>query len=150
MDALIKSLPGVLRSAGPSPEVIEAAALAAWRHAAGAGLKDHAVPLKLNDRTLVVAVADGVWQKQLASMSKQLLFRTNSILGKSLVSWIEFVIDPSVTKAGSEKGEPQDDLMDNEVPLELYAAANAIQDPQLRKNFLKAALKSLKRRENKL
>jgi predicted nucleic acid-binding Zn ribbon protein len=64
---------------GRSNEVAEAAAIAAWKHAAGDGLKDHAVPVKLQERTLTVAVADAIWQKQLHSMRGQLLFRVNSI-----------------------------------------------------------------------
>ncbi len=72
-------------------EVAEAAAIAAWKHAAGDGLKEHAVPLKLEHRTLTVAVADAIWQKQLHSMRGQLLFRVNSILGQPVVGAIEFV-----------------------------------------------------------
>jgi predicted nucleic acid-binding Zn ribbon protein len=94
MNQLIKSLPNILRAAGDSEEVAEAAAIAAWKHAAGDGLKDHAVPLKLKDRTLTVAVADAIWQKQLHLMRGQLLFRVNTILGQPIVSAIEFVIDP--------------------------------------------------------
>ena len=146
MESLIKSLPSVLRAAGTSPEVTEAATLAAWRHAAGAGLKSHAVPLRLSERTLIVAVADAVWQKQLASMSGQLLFRINSILGQPVVSRIEFVIDSSIAKAANEPCKKDEEIADNEVPLELWAAANAIHDKDLRKNFLKTAMLSLKRK----
>ena len=39
MNQLIKSLPNVLRAANDSEEVAEAAAIAAWKHAAGDGLK---------------------------------------------------------------------------------------------------------------
>jgi hypothetical protein len=44
MNQLIKSLPQVLRASGNSPEVAEAAAIAAWKFVAGDGLKEHAVP----------------------------------------------------------------------------------------------------------
>src|SRR5919112_5461576 len=94
MNQLIKSLPPVLRATGDSAEVAEAAAIAAWKHAAGEGLKQHAVPLKLENRMLTIAVADHIWQKQLTSMRGQLLFRVNSILGQPLVSAFNFVIDP--------------------------------------------------------
>ena len=43
MNQLIKSLPQVLRASGNSPEVVEAAASAAWKFAVGDGLKDHVV-----------------------------------------------------------------------------------------------------------
>jgi len=146
MNQLIKSLPGVLRAAGDSTEVAEAAAIAAWKHAAGNGLKEHAVPFKLEDRTLTIAVADAIWQKQLHSMRGQLLFRVNSILGKPLVGALDFVIDTKLAKRPVEQHVPEEPL-DNEVPLELWSAASAIQDKELRKKFLKTALLSLRHKD---
>ena len=145
MNQLIKSLPGVLRASRNSPEVAEAAAIAAWKHAAGEGLKDRAVPIKLENRKLVVAVADTIWQKQLRSMRGQLLFRINSILGQPVVGEIEFVIDPKLAMPAEQPAQENEPL-DNEVPLELWSAANAIRDKELRRSFLKAAMHSLKRR----
>jgi hypothetical protein len=98
MEALIKALPGVLRASGNAPEVAEAAAIAAWKHIAGEGLRDRAVALTLEDRTLRVAVADMIWQKQLHSMRGQMLFRMNSLLGQPIVGAIDFVIDPEKVK----------------------------------------------------
>ena len=146
MNQLIKSLPSVLRAAGDSNEVAEAAAIAAWKHAAGDGLKDHAVPVKLHDRTLTVAVADAIWQKQLHSMRGQLLFRVNSILGRPIVGAIEFMIDPKLVKPCAEAPKGAECPLDNEVPLELWSAANAIHDKELRKSFLKTAMTALRRR----
>ena len=146
MNQLIKSLPQVLRAAGDSAEVAEAAALAAWKHAAGDGLKEHAVPIKLENRTLVIAVADPIWQRQLTSMRGQMLFRLNSILGQPLIGSLDFVIDPKLVKPRVEQTEQQNELLDNEVPLELWSAANSIHDKELRKIFLKTALLSLKRK----
>jgi len=146
MNQLIKSLPGVLRAAGDSTEVAEAAAIAAWKHAAGNGLKEHAVPSKLEDRTLTIAVADAIWQKQLHAMRGQLLFRVNSILGKPLVGALDFVIDSKLAKPPVEQRAPEEPL-DNEVPLELWSAASAIQDKELRKKFLKTALLSLRHKD---
>jgi hypothetical protein len=147
VNQLIKSLPTVLRASSNAAEVAEAAALAAWKHAAGAGLKEHAVPLRLENRTLIVAVADRIWQKQLTSMRGQMLFRINSILGQPLVSTLDFVIDQKLVKPRVEQTEQQNEALDNEVPLELWSAANAIHDKELRKSFLKTALLSLKRRK---
>ena len=146
MNQLIKSLPQVLRAAGNSAEVAEAAAIAAWKHAAGDGLKEHAVALKLENRVLTVAVADPIWQKQLTSMRGQLLFRINSTLGQSLVSAFDFIIDSKLAKGNAAPPEQQDEQLDNEVPLELWSAANTIHDKELRKSFLKTALLALKRK----
>ena len=145
MNQLIKALPQVLRAAGDSAEVAEAAALAAWKHAAGDGLKDHAVPVKLENRRLTVAVADPIWQKQLMAMRGQMLFRVNTILGQPLVSALDFVIEPKLAKP-REQREQEEAQLDNEVPLELWSAANAIHDKELRKSFLKTALLALKRK----
>ena len=146
MNQLIKSLPQVLKAAGNSAEVAEAAAMAAWKHAAGDGLKEHAVALRLENRTLTVAVADPIWQKQLNSMRGQLLYRVNTILGQPLVSALNFVIDRERAKPRIEQPKYEEELLDNEVPLELWSAANTIHDKELRKNFLKTALLSLKRK----
>lgn len=96
MEGLIKALPAVLRASGNAPEVAEAAAIAAWKHAAGEGLRDHAVPLGLQDRTLKIAVADPIWQKQLYSMRGQMLYRVNSLLGQPIVGELQFIIDPNL------------------------------------------------------
>lgn len=94
VEGLIKSLGTVLRASGNAPEVAEAAAIAAWKHCAGEGLKDRAVAMSLHERTLRVAVADPIWQKQLHSMRGQMIYRINSLLGQPVVSTIEFVVDP--------------------------------------------------------
>ena len=147
MNQLIKSLAQVLRASGESREVREAAAIAAWKFAAGDGLKPHAVPLKLQDGKLTVSVSDAIWQKQLHSMRGQLLFRVNSILGQPVVRELEFVIDPKPARARQDQQTTREQPLDNEVPLELWSAANAIQDKELRRRFLKTATISLKRKE---
>lgn len=98
MEGLIKTLPAVLRASGNAPEVIEAAAIAAWKHAAGENLKSHAVAFSLHERTLKVAVADAIWQKQLHAMRGQMLFRINNLLGQPLVGSIEFIIDTTLCR----------------------------------------------------
>ncbi len=150
MDELVKTLPNLLRVIGNSKEVAEAAAIAAWRHAAGEGLRNHALPLGLEGNTLVVAIADAVWQKQLGAMKGQMLFRINAILGQPLVSQIDLRIDPRMAHSRAlPRPEKKEDVLDNDVPLELWSAANAIKDKGLRQAFLKAALCSTKRLENR-
>jgi hypothetical protein len=148
MDELIKTLPGILRSVGNAKEVVEAAAIAAWKHAAGEGLRNHAAPLRLEGKTLVVAVADAVWQKQLGAMKNQLLFRINTVLGQALVSQIDLRIDPRIANSRPFGSDTKEQMLDSEVPLELFSAASAIKDKQLRQVFLKAVVSSIKRLEN--
>lgn len=145
MKDLLRSLPNLLRAAGEAEEVTEAAALAAWRHAAGAGLRTHAVPFRLYRKTLVVAVADATWQKQLEPMSGQLLFRLNSMLGQALVTYIEFRIDPKTVEAERARlrsqevdhAAQQQHAIDAARPLRRAAAD--IKDEALRQRFLLAA-----------
>ena len=103
MESLLKTLPAILQAAGDAPEVVEAACIAAWKHAAGEGLRDHAVPLSFNDKTLVVGVADSTWRQQLQSLSSQLLSRVNSILGRPLVSRVEFRVAPDLLAQAQRK-----------------------------------------------
>ena len=149
MDNLIKSLPAILKASGASEEVVEAACLAAWKHAVGEGLSSHAVPVQLQSNTLVVVVADAIWKKQLEHMLGQLLFRLNSVLGQPLVKLIELRIDPKrvelarATSASTRK----DSNADYKVPAELLTAAAGIEDADLRRAFLGAATSCVKRLE---
>lgn len=150
MDQLIRTLPAILRSAGDSDEVREAAAIAGWRHAAGEGLRDHAIALRVSERKLVVAVADRTWQKQLQSLSGQLIFRINSILGQPLVTYIELVIDPEQLGPPTSqelRRSPEEQFADVGGAAELLVAADRIQDQELRRAFLGAAASCLNRLE---
>ncbi len=147
MDRLISTLPRILKAAGDSEEVVEAACIAAWKFAAGAGLTDHARPLRLNEKTLVIAVADATWQRQLRSLSTQLLARLNLILGQQRVAVLDFRVDP---EALAQTNEPQDDTDRFEsqvIPVELLTAAAQIHDRELRRAFLGAAMSCIKRVE---
>lgn len=147
MEELLQSLPKLLRAFNSSPEFNEAAAIAAWKHVAGDGLSNHTTATRLVGKTLIVAVRDGIWQKQLATMKGQLLFRVNSILGQPLLSNIELRIDPVALRVVQSNKQKSNEISDNEVPIELWSAANAIEDKQLRQKFLRAAINSLRRKE---
>jgi len=153
MDQLIKALPGVLQAAGDSEDVAEAAAIAVWKHVAGDGLRPHAAPLRLHNKTLTVAVADAIWQKQLDSLAGQLLFRLNSLLGQPVVTYIEFRVDPETLQSAREQQTNIARRSDYEtnafepIPVELVSAAAAIHDHDLRRAFLGAATSCIRRLE---
>ncbi|HEX8174410.1 MAG TPA: DUF721 domain-containing protein [Pyrinomonadaceae bacterium] len=154
MDDLIRALPKLLRAAGESEEVLEAAALVAWRRVAGPELSRQAVPFRLYRKTLIVAVADSTWQRQLEAMSGQLLFRINSLLGQAIVTYIEFRLDPkAVAAARSASRHEQAEREEQErralkrATVDLMDAAVAIQDEDLRRRFLLAAGSCIDRRE---
>jgi hypothetical protein len=145
VEELIKTLPTILRSIGDDPEVATAAAITAWKRAAGDGLRQHAVPVNLQDGTLVVAVADAVWQKQMRLMLKELIYKTNSMLGQPLVKQVELVVDaqivnPRPISSGGRQAHA-------EVPPEISSAASVITDVKLREKFIQAAMGTLARRQ---
>ena len=157
MDDIIRSLPKLLRTAGGSKELLEAAALVAWRRVAGEGLRSNAVGFRLYQKTLVIAVPDAGWQKQLESISGQLLFRVNSLLGQALVTYLEFRVDPKTVEA--ERRLLRQKQMESDererraltaVNEELRKAAKGIKDEDLRRRFLLAAGSCIDRRENEL
>src|SRR5919205_1604276 len=103
MDELFKALPKLLRAAGESEEVSEAVAFAAWRRVAGEAMRGCAVPFRLYNRTLVIAVPDVTWRRQLEQVSPQLIFRLNSLLGQALVTYVEFRVDPKTVGRERER-----------------------------------------------
>src|SRR5687767_3757415 len=144
METFIKVLPAVIEAAGASEEVIEAACLGAWKHAVGETLNAHARAETLRDHTLVVAVEDKIWQRQLEQMREQFLFRLNKVLGRRVVKVIEFRIAPekfAVQKPVAEKSATRS------IPIELVSAAASIEDPGLRRAFLGAAVSCVHRLE---
>lgn len=154
MDDLIRTLPKLLRAAGETEEVLEAAALVAWRRVAGEGLRAQAVPFRLYRKTLIVAVLDTAWQKQLEAMSGQLLFRLNSLLGQAVVTYIEFRIDPKTVRAEMARLQVREtNRLEQErralqsATGEIATAADAIHDDDLRRKFLLAAGSCIERRE---
>lgn len=155
MDDLLRALPNLLRAAGEAEEVAEAAAMVAWRRAAGEALRGQAVPFRLHRKMLVVSVSDATWQKQLEAMSGQLLFRINSLLGQALVTYIEFRIDPETVRA--ERARMRQNATTHAVQEQnalrrsrpLNDAAAAIHDEDLRQRFLLAAGSYLEAQERR-
>ncbi len=151
MDDLIRALPKLLRAAGEAEEVAEAASFVAWRRVAGEALRGCAVPFRLYRKTLVVAVPDATWRRQLEEVSGQLIFRLNSLLGQALVTYIEFRVDPQTVQAERERAQAsaRDQHAAEEAAYaragELRAAAAAIHDEDLRRRFLLAAGSCLNR-----
>ena len=149
MEQLINSLPALLRAAGDTEEVKAAAALAVWNHVVGEGLRQQTVATRLQKQRLTVAVSDSVWQHQLESMSAQLLFRLNALLGQGTITFIEFRVDPKTVESdGKRKVQVENTRSDTgPVSLELVSAAALIHSPDLRRAFLGAANSCVRRRE---
>lgn len=143
-------LPKLLSAAGTNPEMAEVAAKLAWTRAAGEGLRRHAIPFRLYRTTLVVSVADPIWQKQMQSMADELIARINRLLGREVVETIEFRIDPVTVQRVRADSQPRDRSQDeprDPIPDELKSAAGEIVDPDLRDRFIRAAENCIARRE---
>jgi hypothetical protein len=146
MTSLLSLLPQMLRHAGDSDEAREQAAFAAWAAAVGAQLRKVTAPVKLERKTLIVAVIDPTWRGQLKRISGQLLFRLNSLLGAPTVTGIEFVVN----KDSVERSQPAPATVHFTAPdreaSALRETADRIPDPEMRATFLRAAGKCLDRR----
>jgi hypothetical protein len=147
---LNRLLPKLLNANGANPELTEIATKIAWTRAAGAGLRPNAIPFRLYQKTLIVSVADRIWQKQMQTMSAELLSRINRLLGRDVVDFIEFRIDPATIDSARAANSPAKDSSPGEtrpVPAELVSAAGTIADSELRERFMRAAENCIARRE---
>ena len=139
-----------MRAAGDVDEVASAAAQAAWKHVVGSGLQSQTVVTGLQEKRLLVAVADGIWRRQLESMSGQLLYRLNAALGTGTIQFIEFRIDPMALPERAVKTKDAKEPVSSEtIATELLAAAASIKKPDLRRAFLAAAGSSLRGRNKR-
>ena len=140
-------LPKILAGAGENADLNEIAAKIAWRRTAGEGLRDHAVPTRLWEKTLTVSVADAVWQKQLQTMSAELVFRINKLLRRNVVERIEFRIDPRALAGGTAKHRSVPRVREP-LPTDVVSSAAEIQDSELRERFMRAAENCISRRNS--
>ena len=147
---LNRLLPKLLNRNGANPELTEIVAKIAWTRAAGAGLRPNAVPFRLYQKTLIVSVADAIWQKQMQTMSAELLYRINQLLGGNVVDFIEFRIDPATidsVRAMNSRAKDSSPAETRPIPAELVSAASTIADNELRERFMRAAENCIARRE---
>lgn len=143
---LLRLLPQMLRHAGDSEEAREQAVFAAWAAAVGSHIRHSTSPIRLERKTLVVAVPDATWRGQLQKMKGQALFRLNSILGVPTVTAIEFVINPDVISEPQPMPPAVTFTAPDQQTLSLREKAERIPDPETRDLFLRAAGKCLERR----
>jgi len=147
---LNRLLPKLVNRNGANPELTEIAAKIAWTRAAGAGLRPNAVPFRLYQKTLIVSVGDAIWQKQMQAMSAELLSRINRLLGRDVVDFIEFRIDPATidsARAVNSRAKDSSRAETRPIPAELVSAASTIADNELRERFMRAAENCIARRE---
>ena len=154
MNDLFRTLPKLLKEFDDNEELREAVVFAAWRRIAGEALRKHAVPFRLFNKHLIVAVRDKMWKRHLETLSGQMIFKLNSVLGQAVVTFIEFRIDEATLL--QEAAQNQKSVMTDEelkeialenVTTKLRHSADAIKDDNLRYQFLLAAGSCLARKE---
>jgi predicted nucleic acid-binding Zn ribbon protein len=143
---LLTLLPRMLRHAADSVEVREQAVFAAWLVAVGGPIRKVTAPVRLERKTLIVAVPDPTWRTQLMSMRGQALFKVNSLLGAPLVTAIEYVVNPELIVREPEPPREVKFTAPDKQALPLREDADRIADPDMRETFLRAAGKCLERR----
>jgi hypothetical protein len=154
MEDLFRSLPKLLKEFEDTEQVREAVAFAAWRKIAGDALSEHTVPFRLFNKHLIVAVTDKTWKRHLETLSGQMIFKINSVLGKAIVTFIEFRIDEETVRQERLKfahralsdAEQEEEALE-EVTSKLRHSADSIKDDNLRYQFLLAAGSCLARKK---
>ena len=116
-----------LQSAKLAPEEF---AEAVWPAAVGKRLAQRTGPVKLYGRKMVVDVEDALWQKQLATMSGQILTKVQLLAGPGMIDSIEFRI-------GIPRRGPRVAL-----PFDVDDRADGIADPIFRQLYLASRAQS--------
>ena len=151
---IFRTLPGLLDDVDGSEVAREAIVFAAWRRIAGDALSEHTVPLKLVNGKLSVAVSSITWQRHLKDLCGQMVFKLNAALGTPVVNFVDLQINEAavlrertkiVDLTASENARRRE--AEGEISPELIAAADRIEDPELRKQFLLAAGNCLVRKK---
>jgi hypothetical protein len=154
MNELFRALPALLKEFDENEAVREAVTFAAWRKIAGESLRQHAVPFRLDQKRLMVAVKSETWRKHLEHLSGQMIFKLNSALGQAVVTYIEFIVnEKAVEKENFKDNKPAlsdeelEELALEEVTPKMRRSADAIKDDNLRYQFLLAAGSCLARKK---
>ena len=154
MNELFRALPVLLKEFEDNESVRQAVVFAAWRKIAGEALRERAVPVRLYQKHLIVAVESEMWKRHLDGLSGQMIFKLNSALGQALVTFIEFRVDEESVQ--EERNKKRKNTIDEEtlreaalekVTPKLRVAADAIKDDNLRYQFLLAAGSALAQKE---
>jgi len=154
MNELFRALPALLKEFDDNETVREAVTFAAWRKIAGESLRQHAVPFRLTQKRLTVAVKSETWRKHLEHLSGQMIFKINSVLGQAVVTFIEFHIDEKAVERENFKenketlsAEELEEIALEQVTPKMRRSADAIKDDNLRYQFLLAAGSCLARKK---
>jgi hypothetical protein len=100
-----------------------------WPSAVGKAIARHTGRLHVVRETLVVEVEDAIWQRQLYSLSRQIVDRLHKCMGSTAIGRVEFRI-------GVPRREPQrEDNLRAAASTDCGDEADSILDPVLKKVY---------------
>ena len=146
---LLMLVPQMLRNSADSDEGREQAVFAAWLVAVGGPIRKVTTPVRLERKTLIVAVPDATWRTQLTSMRGQALFKLKSLLGAPLVTSIEYIVNADLISYDPEGPQEITFSALEQQTNSLREQADKIGDSTIRETFLRAAGKCLERRKTR-
>ncbi len=95
----------------------------------------HTKAVKLERTTLIVEVEDAIWQRQLATLKRQILRKVYELIGHSIVNDLEFrVMTPRRMPVRAESHA--------KTTAPLFDEADAIPDPFLRRMYISSRKKA--------
>ncbi|MBC7796502.1 MAG: DUF721 domain-containing protein [Pyrinomonadaceae bacterium] len=155
MKSIFHTLPQMLQAETNAEHLDEAFIFAAWRRVIGENLRERAVPFRVFNKNLIVAVSDETWKKHLESLAGQMLFKLNAALEKATIEFIEFRVDSETVNAERDKHfKTEKSALENQrialahIPPNVAKAAENISDENLRRNFLLAAGSCMARKKS--
>ena len=107
MEDLFRALPALLKEFDDNESLREAVVFAAWERAAGQSLAQHAVPFRLFQKHLIIAVASEMWKRHLEMLSGQMIFKLNSLMRQAAVTFIEFRVDEKTVIEAKNKNQKE-------------------------------------------
>ena len=148
MRAVLQTLPGLIDDLRGT-DVREAIVFAVWPTVIGEQLREMSAPIRLEDKTLFVAVMDFEWKREFKEHASNIVYRLNAAMKTSVVERLEFVIDPVAVQGSRVKTVERsvEEVSANPISNNVSTAASQISDPGLRANFLKAAAICIERRD---
>jgi predicted nucleic acid-binding Zn ribbon protein len=106
---------------------------AAWPLAVGKAIARHTSHVKLVREKLVVQVEDAIWQRQLHTLSFQILDRLRKVTGNALVTELEFRI--AIPRRTAQRAESIQAFSPNALAGTEADEAETILDPVLKKVY---------------
>jgi len=150
MRAIFQALPGLMDEL-KNAEAIEAVVFVMWPRIAGVHLCERSRPIRLENSTLYVAVADAEWKREFKKCASEIVFKLNRSLGRSIVERVEIMIDRKMVDISQPRSKVAVNLGSSSlsVATSLKKASQNIGDEELRDHFLEAAAVCIDRRDSK-